>query len=424
MAFPRRAIPPRLAAAAAAIALVGLSAACTNEPSPPPGPVELAWREVTLPPPPEGTRNVLAGTAFCDDHWFIVGGHDLVGTDGADPDEEWLGTDDTMDPAAWTSRDGQTWTALPVAAHSYYGVRSLLWGAACRDGTLVALGGKVGGAHGNPRMASYHPVRAADGTEVLTEVDASFELFGGPKATNVGRITAGPPGYLIVGNRSAGAAVWLSPTGEAFEIIEGAPVLSDSPERATWAADAAYHDGEWIVVGAVVLTGRPDRDPAAWRSSDGRTWTAMTADATPDYDQLSLVASVAGSLTAIGTHGPTFRAWRLEPDGWRATGRFGSTHVEPRDGQLTSAIPVDLAAAGDHLVAVVKAGWTYELWLSADAGNSWRPVVSPTDMPADGDQRVAITGIPGGGEAPDQVLLVVDDGHTAHAYVTSVTAMS
>ena len=93
--------------------------------------------------------------------------------------------------------------------------------------------------------------------------------------------------------------------------------------------------------------------------------------------------------------------------------------VDDRDAAL-----VALAAAGDHLVAVVKAGWTYELWLSADAGNSWRPVVSPTDMPADGDQRVAITGIPGGGEAPDQVLLVVDDGHTAHAYVTSVTAMS
>lgn len=415
MVVPRRVRPARLAAAVV-IALVGAAAACTSEPPPPPGPVELEWREITLPPPPDGTRNVLAGAAACDGRWYLVGGHDQT---GVTPEEELLGTDDTMDPAAWTSRDGQTWTALPVAAHSYYGVRSLLWGAACRNGTLVALGGKVGGAHGNPRMASYYPVRA-DGTEVLTEVSASFELFGGPKATNVGRITAGPPGYLIVGNRSAGAAVWLSPTGEAFEIVEGAPVLSDSPERATWAADAAFHDGEWIVVGAVVLTGRADRDPAAWRSPDGRTWTAMTAEAAPDSDELTVVASVAGSLTAIGNHGPTFRAWRLEPDGWRASGRFGSTRAEPRDGRLTSAIPVDLAAAGDHLVAVVKAGWTYELWLSADAGTSWRRVISPTPMPAEGGQRVAVAGVPG----TDQVLLLVDDGQSAHAYVTSVTAVS
>src|SRR5690554_388471 len=137
MVVPRRVRPARLAAAVV-IALVGAAAACTSEPPPPPGPVELEWREITLPPPPDGTRNVLAGAAACDGRWYLVGGHDQT---GVTPEEELLGTDDTMDPAAWTSRDGQTWTALPVAAHSYYGVRSLLWGAACRNGTLVALGG-------------------------------------------------------------------------------------------------------------------------------------------------------------------------------------------------------------------------------------------------------------------------------------------
>jgi len=413
----------RLAAATAVLALAGASTACTSEPAPPsPEPVELAWRELTLPPPPEGTRIVLAGAAVCDGHWYLVGGHDLV---GPTPDEEWLGSDDSMDPAAWTSRDGETWTALPVAAYSYYGVRSLLWAAACRDGTLVALGGKVGGAHGNPRMASYYyPTPAADGTAALAEVSASFELFGGPKATNVGRITAGPPGYLIVGNRSTGAAVWLSPTGETFNIVEGAPGLADSPERATWATDAAFHDGGWIVVGAVVRTGRADRDPAAWRSSDGRTWTAVPAEASPDNDEFSVVTSVSGSLTAIGPHGATFRAWRLESDGWHALGRFGRTHVEPRDGRLTGAIPVGLAAAGDHLVAVVKAGWTYELWASADAGKSWHPVTPPRDLPAEGGQRAAVVGVPGTGQDLDRVLLVVDDGRTAHAYIAPLTAMS
>lgn len=407
----------RLAAAAGLLVLTGTAAACTDISPHPPTPVELPWDELTLPKPPEGTRIALADAAVCDGHWYAVGGHALT---GATPDEEWLGTDDTMDPGAWTSLDGETWTALPVSAHSYYGIRSLLWEAACRDGELVALGGKVGGAHGNPRMASYQPTLSAGRTELLTEVDASFELFGGPRATNVGRLVAGPPGYLIVGNRSAGAAVWLSPTGGPFEIVEGAPVLASSADRVTWAADAAFVDGEWIVVGSVVHRGRADRDAAAWRSPDGRTWTAMPAESAPDYDELSVVTAISGSLTAVGNHGETFQAWRLEPDGWRARGRFGSTHVEPRDGNLTSAIPVGIAAAGDQLFAVVKAGWTYELWVSADAGASWRLVVPPTDMPAAGGQRVAIAGVEGAGNEPSRLLLVVDNGDAAHLFVATV----
>lgn len=407
----RSAIRAALVAIACAVALT----ACTgDEQEPSPEPVPLAWQEITLPAPPQGTRAVLGGGAACDGsdgEWYLVGGYQRI---GGSADEEWLGTDDSMDPAAWISTDGATATELAVAAHSYYGIRSLLWGAACRDGTVVALGGKVGGAHGNPRMATYFPVTAPDGTVVLTEVDARFELYGGPNASNVGRMTAGPPGYLIVGNRSTGAAVWHSATGETFEIVEGAPVLSDSPERATWAADAEFYDGAWVVVGSVVRNGRSDRDPAAWRSSDGRTFTAIPTPDEPGDDALNVVATVGGSLTALGTGSDAFQAWRLGPGGWERAGRFGSTAVQPLDGRYTSALPVGLASAGDRLVAMVKAGWTYELWISADSGLSWRPISLPIDLPAIGDARAAVVG------AGDQILLIADDGQAAHAYVASV----
>jgi hypothetical protein len=140
----------------------------------------------------------------------------------------------------------------------------------------------------------------------------------------------------------------------------------------------------------------------------------MPAPDEPGDDALNVVATVSGSLTALGTGGDAFQAWRLGAGGWERGGRFGSTAVQPMDGRYTSAVPVSLDSAADRLVAVVKAGWTYELWISADAGTSWRPITSPIDIPATGDARVTVVG------AGDQILLIADDGQAAHAYVAPV----
>ena len=103
-------------------------------------PVEVAWREISLPAPPPGERIVLRGATVCDGRWYLVGAYGGAG--GA------------TRPAAWSSLNGQDWSAMPLLADSYYGVRSVLFTAACRQGELAAIGGKPGGAHGNPRMSS------------------------------------------------------------------------------------------------------------------------------------------------------------------------------------------------------------------------------------------------------------------------------
>lgn len=370
--------------------------ACTSTPAPRPEPVVLPWQEITLPAAPDGERNTLGDGAYCDGHWYLVGAY--------------AHEEDTR-PAAWTSLDGSSWTTQPVFADSYYGVRSLLHAAACEDGHLVALGGKIGGAHGNPRMSSYHLV---DG--VLTEVAASFELYGGPHATNVGRMTAGPAGFLIVGNRSAGAAVWRSPDGAAFEIVEGAPGLASTSTVFTWAADAAYHDGAWVVVGSTGTTTRPGRDAAAWRSTDGLTWRAMPVQAAPGYDELSVVAQANGTLVALGPHDDAFQAWRLDPaQGWRLAGQFGS-RVLPTADQLSAAIPVDVVAAGGVLMALVKADNLFQLWRSTDTGASWQVVTAPAGvLPAAGGQTAALVAA-----APDRIMLLADDGARARAWIVSV----
>jgi hypothetical protein len=399
------AAPQRKALAAFGAVLLAAVMGCTAEDPPPapPEPVTLPWQEVSLPPPPPGERNVLRSAAACDGQWFLVGAY---------------GRGEDTRPAAWRSRDGVTWTAMAVAADSYYGVRSEMSTAACRDGRLVTLGGKPGGAHGNPRISSYHVVTAADGTEILTEVGASFELYGGPRANNVGRMTAGPLGYLIVGNRTAGAAVWLSPDGAAFEILEGVPTLATDADRVTWAADAAALGSEWIVVGGTIAAGRTDRDVAAWRSTDGRTWAEMPVESDPvAYDELSVVVGHEGSLVGIGSQGPAFQAWRLESDGWRRAGAFGSTRASATGGRRTAVIAADLAAAGADLLGLVTVGGAYHLWHSVDGGQSWRPVSAPAPMPA-GPQRGAA--VVGGTGSSGQMLLAVDDGTTARVFLTAL----
>ena len=354
---------------------------------------------------------MLRAIAVCRDAVYLVGAY---------------GKGDDTRPAAWSSPDGRTWAEFPVFAESYYGVRSVMHTVACRDGgDVAAIGGKPGGAHGNPRVSSYDLVtEAGDGAAphgVLKEVHARFELFGGPTATNVGRLDAGPDGWIITGNRASGAAVWLSPDAAAFEIVEGAPVLSSSAERATWAADAAAHGGEWVVVGGVVAQGRSDRDPAAWVSADGLTWRSVSVPAEPEYDELAVVTPYRDGLVAVGISGPTFRAWRLDDSGWQAAGRFASTRpTAPAAGPAGAANAADLTASGDHLIAAVADGTAYQLWLSSDGGETWRPVPVRMHLPFGATRAVALGGLPGVGGEPDRVLLAGDDGAAGRLFLAEL----
>lgn len=383
---------------------------CTNGGEPAPPPIQVAWHEVSLPAPPPGERNVLRAAAVCDGHWYLVGAYG--------------GNGDATRPAAWTSDDGEHWSTMALKADSYYGVRSVLFTAACRDGRLAAIGGRPGGAHGNPRVSSYHLVPATDGTEVLTEVPARFELYGGPTATNVGRLSAGPDGWIIAGNRSSGAAVWLSSDASRFEILEGAPGLATTPDRVTWASDAAGDDGQWIVVGGTIATGRIDRDAAVWTSQDGARWESVPVPNSPEYDEMTVVAEQGDGLVAIGQNGATFQAWRLTADGWQFGGRFGSTRPSETTpaARGTAVGAVDLGVTRDTVLAAVVVGGAYQLWWSSDGGIAWRAASEPMPMPAGVNNGVAVAGIPGTGGSPDRVLVSIDDGTGARVFLSDVGA--
>ncbi|GAB3940705.1 hypothetical protein GCM10027614_24810 [Micromonospora vulcania] len=162
--------------------------------APEPPALRPQWQSLTLPAPPGGAgRLLLRDATACAGRWFLTGG--VADASGG------------TRPAAWTSVDGTTWTVVPVLADSFYGRQNVLSSVACREGKAAVIGAKVGGAHGYPRVSTWR--QRADGA--LVEVQASFETYGGPKAVNVSELAAGPSGWLIVGNRTAGAASWVSP---------------------------------------------------------------------------------------------------------------------------------------------------------------------------------------------------------------------
>jgi hypothetical protein len=349
-------------------------------------PLEPQWHEAALPDPsgPPG-RIALRDAVNCGGVWTAVGGVFL-----AEPSE----TRDSR-PAAWRSSDGVTWTALDVAATTYWGRRAILSTVACASDQVVAVGARSGGAHGYPRVTSFFEKNGG-----LDDQRAVFNLYGGDTATNVGPITGADPGWLITGNRVSGPAVWHSTDGRDFVIEEGVPGLADE-EGFTALAQAATWDGDhWVVVGGGNERSTLDREPLAWVSPDATSWERHDVPGTKDFDDLERVIAVEDDLVALGLRGDGFGVWRREAGDWSMGDSFGVLADDPHASPFVSSL-----VTGDRgLWATTSDGASYALWHSTD-GDAWAPVASPAAAPETGGDRILTVA------ADDEtVLLLADEG--------------
>ncbi|MGK5672594.1 hypothetical protein ACSNOB_07100 [Micromonospora sp. URMC 106] len=368
--------------------LAVLSAGCDRAPAEPADePLRPQWQALSLPAPPGAAgRPLLRDAVACDGRWYVVGG--LADAAGE------------TRPAAWSSADGASWSALPVAASSFYGRQHVLYAAACRGDRLAALGAKNGGVHGNPRTGTW----ALEPGGALREVPAPFELYAGPRAVSVARLAAGPAGWLIAGARVDGAAVWTSADGGRFTIREGVPELAGDGRGRTVAYDAVAVPSGWWVVGAVLPPGATALAPLAWSSADGRAWRRVALPVPDGRGQAQRVASVGdGGLVAVGPVRDGFAAWRLAGGEWRRVGGFGGP------GPGVSSVD-GLVAAGRGLVAVTGDGGGHGLWYSVDSGDSWRTMAMPGAVPDGGNSAVSVAA------RGDRILLVADDGQESRAW--------
>ncbi|SCE91536.1 hypothetical protein GA0074695_2118 [Micromonospora viridifaciens] len=381
-----------------------LLAGCVRSPAHvEPEPLRPRWRELILPVPPGAPgRLMLRDVVACAGRWFVVGA--VAGPAGE------------TRPAAWASVDGLSWSSVPIAASTFYGRRHVLYAAACRQGRLGTLGARGGGAHGNPRTGTW--ALARDGA--LREVAAPFELYGGPRAVSASRLVAGPDGWLVVGSRADGAAVWTSPDGERFTLHEGVPELAGDGRGRTIGLDAVAVPRGWLVVGAVLPPHATATLPLAWASVDGRVWRRLVLPASDGRSQAQRVALLGGAVVAVGPVRAGFGVWRaalpgggaerIGDAGWRRVGGFGAA------GAGVSSVRVLASVGGGGLVAVTADGSGHGLWFSVDAGGSWRPVMVPVAVPDAGGAAVAVA------SDEDRVVLVADDGAGARAWWTGLPA--
>ena len=263
-----------------------------------------------MPPGPAG-RLAVRDATVCGDEWVLVGGVFM--------------TDDLTRPALWSSPDGTTWTSRPVEPTDYWAQRSVLSSVACQeDGTLAMIGGKSGGAHGNPRVSSWY--ERDDG--VYVDVIAGYTLYGGAEATNVSRMAAGPDGFLISGNRVSGAAVWTSPDALEFELHDDVHELANSAGRVTLAIGQVHDGEEWTLVGSASLTDRLARVPMVWTSPDGLAWTEERVPRTDEFNDLEQVTPVGDGLVAVGLRGQAYGVWTRDADGeWDLGETFGEVQT-------------------------------------------------------------------------------------------------
>ncbi|TCB98009.1 hypothetical protein E0H26_10510 [Micromonospora zingiberis] len=374
----------------AIVAGVAVALASCSQPDPPPvpGPVHPAWQAMVLPAPPEMSNRVLVRDAVaCGGRWYAVGG--IAGPAGENA------------PAAWTTSDGLVWSAVPMVPSSMYGARHLLYAVACRDGRMVALGAASGGAHGNPRTATW--AQHSDGG--LREAPAGFELFGGPRAVSVSRVAAGPLGWLLVGARLSGAAVWTSRDGERFTVHEALPELASDDRGRTVAYDAVAVPAGWLAVGAVLV---PGAVPVAWSSSDARVWRRVELPGADGRGQAQRVVATGDAVLAVGPVRDGFGVWRWADSGWRWAGAFGS-------GSRGALSVRALVAAGGRVVTVSIDGDGYRLWCSADGGGSWRPVALPVEVPA-GETALVVA------LRDDRLMVFADAGGGSRAWWAHLSA--
>lgn len=374
----------RAALAGLLSALIVLSAACDADAEP--ERVEPDWREVALPDPSGAPGRIAVRDAVsCGGVWTAVGGVVL-----AEPSE----TQDAR-PAAWRSTDGVTWVALAVTATTYWGRRAILSTVACAHDQVVAVGARSGGAHGNPRVTTFHEKSGG-----LDDQRAAFNLYGGATATNVGPIVGDEPGWLITGNRISGPAVWHSTDGREFTIEEDAPGLADE-DGVTSLAQAATWDGSvWVVVGGGNARSTLNREPVVWTSPDATSWQRLEVPGSDGFDDLERVLAVDDDLVALGLRGDGFGVWHRKDGDWDTGAAFG---VLPEDATRSPFVS-SLVDGERGLWSTTSDGAAFALWHSPD-GEEWTTATLPASAPQVGGERILTVA------AHDEtVLLLADDG--------------
>lgn len=398
--------------------LLATTAACTSTTATPAPPsasptlsAPIAWRPVALPSAPGGIGVTVRDIARCGDHWLAVGAVRLAADPTVAPNEQ---PTPAFRPGAWLTDPQGRWRSLTMRPISYYGERAILRSVACRDGAFVAVGAASGGAHGNPRVTTWRGV--ADG--LAENPNNDFQLFGGPAAIGVGRIVAGGPGFVIVGNwldpqNRPAPTVWLSSDGRSWRRLPDNPTFASTAGQTKHAADLlSATDSAGGSPGQLLLVGQESDGstytPFLASSTDGLTWHRVPVPGTGNL----LAVGGGVDLIALGRRADAVVSWHrpAAPAAaqWHETGSF-TPDKGPQPAEVGGVVQV-----GPTTLAAGCGGVTCALLRSEDFGAHWLTLPLPAVLAARADSTVRLAA--GGGS----VLLLLDDGKNAQMFLVGL----
>ncbi len=295
-------------------------------------------------------------------------------------------------PAAWTSANGgSTWTRAngqTPAALTRPGVQQLTSVAYGADGWL-AVGGVIA-------VAAPHPVVVVSGNATAWSAVDQEAAFGAPGLVTQAT-AAGPKGYVIVGDQSVAgrtvAAAWWSAALTGWQrATVGSPGGAQSAASQQMRAVTAGPGG-------FVAVGQAGNAAAAWTSPDGRTWTQQNVPLPYGATRavLQQVASNGHTVVAVGA--------ALTDGGQQLP--FAASSADGGRTWAEAALPVPqgratvtaLTAAGGKFLATGTYGSTpghqdVVVWTSfpGAAGAAWQ-VATPAGQGLSGTGIQAITGL-------------------------------
>jgi hypothetical protein len=368
-------------------------------------PNTLRWERIALDPVSDSTQVVAATrieSAGSSPSWI------LGGATAARPPER--------KPAAWISTDLKSFVPISMSPNQGYGEIAEVFGIAGRGpdgGDLAAIAQAFGGAHGNPRTASWDG--SASGG--LSEIRTNFELYNGVRQISVKSIATNSNTYAIFGSRVSqngrlGAASWTSPDGSEFTLFDNDEALSSAPNEQILGADIAVDPNGIFVAAGERLWWDPtnsaetiDTDAIIWRSANGQSWERWTPSGYTlggkGEQRIQKIMFANGQLVAAGTETIGGKAWVTI---WSPSGKHRVRELGSSDDPLSSV--TSIAPCGGSWCVGVRMSGRLRLLMTASASSAagaagtpsserqWRQVRLPSGLPSGGRAKIVVIATP------------------------------
>jgi hypothetical protein len=353
----------------------------------------VRWQRVGLEPVSSSTQVVTATkiSPSGGSPYWVVGG----ATAAAPPERK---------PAVWMSSDLTSFVSIPMNPNPGYGEIAEVFGVAGRGANgddLAGIAQAFGGAHGNPRTASWDGSAAG-----LSEIRTNFELYNGIRQISVKAIAVNARTYTIIGSRVSqngrlGAASWTSTDGSEFTLWDNDPALSSAPNEQLLASDVAVDpEGQFVAAGERLWWDPANSaetiqtDGIVWRSANGQTWERWNPPGfvlTGKGDQrIQKVIFSNGQLFAAGTETVGGKAWVTV---WGPTGKERVAVFGPTDDPLSGVTSVEVME--NKLVLGVRMAGRLRL-ATQSAKSGWRECALPVDLPTGGRAKLLVVSGPSG----------------------------